>query len=70
MAQFLSIWGHNSRSSAPYAYLEDTGRKDQERALLNEGSTPMMLDKDVPDVTDATAPTLGMGNGTYKTLRN
>jgi hypothetical protein len=34
---------------------------------LDEGSTPPMLDKDGPTITDVAASTAGKGDRTYKT---
>jgi hypothetical protein len=51
----------------PHAYREDTGRKDQWWALLDEGFTPPVPVEDSPAIMDATAPAVGEDEGTYKT---
>jgi hypothetical protein len=54
----------------PYAYREDTGKKDQEQALLDEGSTPPVPDEDSPAILDATAVAADKDFGAYKTSSN
>jgi hypothetical protein len=51
-----------------HSYQVDTSKKDQGRALLDEGSRYLRPEKDNPATTDATAPTTGKGDETYKTL--
>jgi hypothetical protein len=50
-----------------YAYREDTSKKDQGWALLDEGSEPPVPDEDGSAITDAIAPAAGKGGETYKT---
>jgi hypothetical protein len=51
-----------------YVYQEDTGKKEQGWALLDEGSTPPVPDEDDPIIMDATALMVGVDDRTYKTL--
>jgi hypothetical protein len=53
---------------APRAYREDDGRKDQGRALLDGGSTPLLSNKDDPTVTDALAAVDCEDKGTFKAI--
>jgi hypothetical protein len=46
---------------------EETDKKDQGWALLDEDSTPTMPDEDNPAITDTTATTVVEGGGTYRT---
>jgi hypothetical protein len=55
------------RKSTPHAYLEDIGRKDQGRALLDEGSAPLVFNEYDQAVLDTAALVVGKGNGTYRT---
>jgi hypothetical protein len=57
-----------NQQPTPHTYREDIDRKDQRRALLDEGSTPMELSEDNPTCTDATTPMTNEDDGTYKTL--
>jgi hypothetical protein len=49
-----------------YIYREDTGKKDQGWALLDEGFTPPVPDEDDPAIVDAAAPAAGEDDGTYE----
>jgi hypothetical protein len=67
----FSIQCKNRRSGSggmlrptPYAYLEDTSKKDQGWALLDEGSAPKVPDEDGPSTMDATAPIASKVGGT------
>jgi hypothetical protein len=51
----------------PYAYRDNTGKKDKGRSFLDEGSTPSVSDEDGPAIMIATAPAAGEDGGTYKT---
>jgi hypothetical protein len=71
----FQIQGKNRRSGSsvnrwptPYAYREDTDKKDQGWALLDEGSTPPVADEDGPTIMDATALAVDECSGAYKTL--
>jgi hypothetical protein len=74
--RFLKIRGKKNvgskndihQKSAPHAFREDAGRKDQGQALLEEGSTPSTSDEDDPIVTDVVAHAIGECNGSYRTL--
>jgi hypothetical protein len=48
-------------------YQEDTSRKDQGRAFLDDGSTLTLPNEDGPAIMAATRPTAGEDGGTYKT---
>jgi hypothetical protein len=52
----------------PSAYQEDTGKKDQVWAFLDEGSTPLVPNEDNPATMAATAPASDEDDGTNKTL--
>jgi hypothetical protein len=52
----------------PCTYREDTGKKEQGQALLNEGSVPPVPDEDGPAIMVAMAPTVSEDGGSYKTL--
>jgi hypothetical protein len=51
----------------PYAYQDDTGKKDQVQAFLDEGFTPPMPDKDSLATMAATTPVAREDGRTYKT---
>jgi hypothetical protein len=53
----------------PYAYQEDTDKKDQGRALLDEGSAPPVPDEDGLTIMVATALAPDEDDGTYKSAR-
>jgi hypothetical protein len=48
-------------------YREDTGKKDQGRAFLDKGSTPLVPDEDSPAIMAMTTLAAGEGGKTYKT---
>jgi hypothetical protein len=50
-----------------YTNQEDTSRKDQGRALLDEGPAPPVPGDDGPAIIDTTALTVDDDVGTYKT---
>jgi hypothetical protein len=52
----------------PCAYQEDTNKKDQGRAFLDEGSTPPVPNQDSPTIMVAIAPTVDEDAGTNKTM--
>jgi hypothetical protein len=52
----------------PYVYWEDTDKKDQGWALLDEGSMPLVPDENDPIITGTIAPLVGEDERTYKTL--
>jgi hypothetical protein len=52
----------------PYAYREDTGKKDQGQAFLDEGSAPPVPNEDGPTIMAATALLASGDDGTNKTL--
>jgi hypothetical protein len=56
-----------NQQPVPHAYREDTSRKDQGQALLDEGSVPPTSGEDGPASTDAIAPMAGEDDGSYKT---
>jgi hypothetical protein len=43
----------------PYTYREDTDKKDQVRAFLDEGSMPLMNEEDNPAIIATTAAAVG-----------
>jgi hypothetical protein len=51
----------------PYAYREDTGKKNKGRAFLDEGSSSSVLDEDGLAIMAATALAASKDSGTYKT---
>jgi hypothetical protein len=69
LGQNRRIGNGRNCQSARYAYREDTGRKDQGRALLDEGSATPMIDEDGPTLMDAKAPVVGIEDGTNKTSK-
>jgi hypothetical protein len=50
----------------PYAYQEDTDKKNQRQALLDKVSVPPAPDEDGPAIMDATAPAGDQDDGTYE----
>jgi hypothetical protein len=48
-------------------YQEDTGKKDQGQALLNEGSVPLVPNEDDPAIMAVTTPAADEDDCTYKT---
>jgi hypothetical protein len=56
-----------NRQPTPHPYREDTSRKDQGRALSDEGSIPLMPNQHGPAIIDAPAPVASEGGGTDKT---
>jgi hypothetical protein len=48
-------------------YREDTGKKDQGWALLDEGFAPSVPNEDGPTIMATTTPAAGKDGGTYKT---
>jgi hypothetical protein len=50
----------------PYAYQEDTDKKNQRQALLDKVSVPSAPDEDGPAIMDATAPAGDQDDGTYE----
>jgi hypothetical protein len=48
-------------------YWEDTGKKDQGRALLDKGSAPLVPNEDGPTILATTTPAADEDGGTYKT---
>jgi hypothetical protein len=51
----------------PCTYREDTGRKEQGRAFLDESSAPLVPNKDGPTIMAATTLASDEDDGTYKT---
>jgi hypothetical protein len=49
-------------------YQEDTGKKDQGRVLLDEGSVPSVPNEDDPAIMATITPMVGEDGGTYKAL--
>jgi hypothetical protein len=47
-------------------YRENTDKKDQGRAVLDEGSTPLVPDEDTPAVMQAATPVADEGGRSYK----
>jgi hypothetical protein len=47
---------------------EDTDKKDQGWAFLDESSAPPVNEEDDPTIMATTAATVGENGGTYKTL--
>jgi hypothetical protein len=56
-----------NKRPTPCAYWEDADKKDEEWAFLDEGSTPLMPNKDGPTTMAAIALTFDEDDGTYKT---
>jgi hypothetical protein len=52
----------------PYAYREDTGKKDQRQAFLGEGFAPPVPGEDSHAIMATAAPVADEDGGTYKTL--
>jgi hypothetical protein len=57
----------NQQQPTPYTYREDTGKKDQGRTLLDDGSAPPVPDEDGPAIMDAIVPAAGEDDDTYET---
>jgi hypothetical protein len=51
----------------PCTYWEDTGKKDQGRAFVDEGFTPPVSDENGPTIMAAATPADRKDNGTCKT---
>jgi hypothetical protein len=49
-------------------YREDTKKKDQGRALLDEGSMPPLPNEDDPAIMIVTTPVSSKDGGSHKTL--
>jgi hypothetical protein len=54
------------RELAPHVYQENVGKKDQGRALSDEGSTPLLSSKDDLAVADAAAMAVSEDKRTCK----